>query len=238
MISLFLYLIYLSLLMSVGYLTNRLLVPVFGRWWRLFVAPGVLIHELAHVVACVIVGAEVYEVNVWKASGGHVMHGPPKLRLVGDVFVSLAPSLLMTLALVFITPVVAEPLTDSLFLHSLPESLPGFVTGIFASVLDFFQSLDYTSFVTWLVFYLILNVAVAIAPSNQDLKNATWAFIALLILATGFTLLSDQFFLVRPEELWPFFAIGMLFLVIALVMASLVRLVWELWRTIRRTLLS
>lgn len=238
MITLFLYLVYLSLLMGVGYLTNRLLVPVFGRWWRLFVAPGILIHELAHVVACVFVGAEVHEVNVWKPTGGHVVHGPPKLRLIGDVLISLAPSLLMTLALVLLAPIVAAPLNDSIFLHTLPGSIPGFVSGAIDSVSAFFQGVEYRNVITWLIFYLILNVAVAIAPSGQDLKNATWAFVALIILAGGFTLLSDQLFLVDPRELWPFFAVGILFLLIALVMAALLRLLWEVTRKIRKTLLS
>lgn len=215
--------------MTIGMLVNRLLLPVFGRGWRLFVAPGVVAHELAHALACVATGAPVFDINFWKASGGHVTHGPPRLHILGPVLISFAPVILMTLGLFLFVPLLNPTLTDLPWVHELPSSVPGFFSGYMASLATVFQSFNWRSLEPWLLLYMMLNVAVTMAPSSVDLKNAGWALAAFLILAA---FLARLIAVPMPAAvLWPPAAVSLLLLTLALFGAVLLTGAARLLRT-------
>ncbi len=58
--------------------------------YRLVLFPGVLVHEMSHLLACWVTNTHVVEVNFWSETGGHVVHHKPKLPLV-QPFISFAP---------------------------------------------------------------------------------------------------------------------------------------------------
>lgn len=227
-----LFLLYLTILMAVGYAISQLLGPLFGRGWRLFVAPGVIAHELAHVLACVLVGAPVHEVNFWKASGGHVVHGPPRLHLIGPFLISLAPMILMTAGLFVLSPLISTGLTEIEWTQVPPATLSEATVGYLAAVGIGLTQFSWTNWSPYLLMYGMLNVAVTIAPSRIDLANAKWALLALfLIISLGHWFLS---FNLSLDVVWPPIATSLVLLGMALVAAVLIRLSVSFFKYLRR----
>lgn len=219
--TLFLLITYFILVSAIGYTVNRLMSPVFGRGWRLFVAPGVIAHELAHALACVLTGAHVFEINFWKPSGGHVLHGPPRLHLIGPVLISLAPTLVMTVAMFALAPLVAGSLGAITWTANPPANVMELVGGYTAAIAHAVISLPWLSFGPWLLVYAMLNVAVTMAPSRVDLEGSKWAILALIILV----LVIGQLFQISIplDFLWTPIATSLVLLGIALLAAVIVR---------------
>ncbi|MGE0433139.1 MAG: M50 family metallopeptidase [Planctomycetota bacterium] len=59
------------------------------RAFRLFVAPGIIVHEYSHALACLLTGTKIHEIKLFKRDGGHVKHEKPNATLLGLPF--LAP---------------------------------------------------------------------------------------------------------------------------------------------------
>lgn len=218
-------------LMLLGYLTNRLMTPIFGMWWRVFVAPGVILHELAHALACVLVGAPVHEINFWKISGGHVIHGQPRIHIVGPVLISFAPMIFMSIALVLAAPLFSSELLNYGWFTTPPAHFWEGMTGYFPAVWEVIRTFAWFNPMTWFMLYLALNVAATIAPSGMDLRNARWAFVALILLVILAVWLFD---LSLPlSVIWPVLAPSAVFLGIAFAGVCILRLVLQSVRSAR-----
>lgn len=218
--------LYLVFLMAIGYAVNRLLVPVFGRWWRLFVAPGVILHELAHVLGCAVTGAHVLEINVWKPTGGHVIHSQPRFHIIGPVLIALAPMLVMTIALFVSFPLLADQFSFLPWTDHVPATLLEGISGFGTSLVTMVRQLDWRSATPWLFLYLLLNIAVTIAPSRIDLHNARWPLVGLIILASLFGYLLR--FEVPIAVLWPPIATSLTLLSFTLFVALAIRIMVSL----------
>ncbi len=51
--------------------------------FRLFVAPGIIVHEYSHALACLITGTKIHEIRLFKREGGHVKHDNPAPTILG-----------------------------------------------------------------------------------------------------------------------------------------------------------
>ncbi len=58
---------------------------------RLILFPGVVVHELAHVAACIVTGTPIQNISFWTETGGEVVHHKPKYAVVTQPFISFAP---------------------------------------------------------------------------------------------------------------------------------------------------
>ncbi len=89
-------LVWIMLLLGLSKFVERIWVTAIGfRPFRFFVAPGVIIHEYSHALACLITGAKIHEIKLFKKEGGHVKHEPPKwppkFTFFSKVLISFAP---------------------------------------------------------------------------------------------------------------------------------------------------
>jgi hypothetical protein len=146
--------------------------------------PGIVLHECAHIVGCLMTGARVHRVVLFAKDGGSVTYARPKIPYIGDVIISTAPLFLLPLALSFITgifgvylgcvfPVYPAALTSA-------DSLFDLTRAIFSTFSDNLV----TRFNGWFLLYLYLTTSLVLstAPSSQDMKNAAAGSI-LLVLA-------------------------------------------------------
>ena len=60
-------------------------------FYSLLRAPGVIIHELSHVLGCLISGAKVKKVIYFSNEGGSVTYSSPKIPYIGDLVINIAP---------------------------------------------------------------------------------------------------------------------------------------------------
>lgn len=154
-----------------SYLINWLLIrSVIRKWYRFFVAPGVVVHELSHAVGCLATGSQITEINFWKASGGHVKHlqtNDPLKRVVADPIIALAPIGGTFVVLALLTIVM------------IPNLFQTFTQGDYTMVTE---AIDITRWETWLYLYLTTSLLATIAPSKTDMRYALASLIIISIV--------------------------------------------------------
>lgn len=141
-------LFYIIGLFYVSYLVRRHLVRIGGRF---IIMPGVVFHELSHLLACFITFAKVEDINLYSIDGGHIRHRSSPIPL-GNAFIAIAP---------FITGLGSLILIPDLL--NIQSSLQQVAV----------TNLLYSNPLTTLIYIiLILEISSSLAPSYQDLKNA------------------------------------------------------------------
>lgn len=159
----------------ISYGINMLLLYSVGGMYRLFVAPGIILHELSHAFACLITGAPIESINVFKKDGGDVKHGKPKIPVIGQLLISLAPFVVGALAIYFLSKLLG--INDS-NVSDLSLNTGQFVDWIKHA----FTGTNLTDWKSWVAIYLVLSIAVTMTPSSQDMKNIAFSLIFIAIL--------------------------------------------------------
>ncbi len=153
----------------------------------LFRGPGVIFHELCHVIACMVTRAKIMEV-VWYNpydGTGRVIHGNPKLPVFGNFLIAVAPFFGVALVLGVLanlfsawTGVIIPDAPD----FSLTQST--FVT-ILSLSWDTFMANLVTHPNPWFLPYLYLNITLlgGLAPSSTDIFHRDVALGSLFLFA-------------------------------------------------------
>jgi len=144
--------------------------------------PGIIIHECAHVMGCIITGARIKKIVLLSKEGGMVVHTEPALPLFGTVIISIAPLILLPLTLVFLTWFFGTyagcsfpPFETSPGLSNYPVSLFSFAGEIlFTNIIAKFNAWFF------LYIYFVVSLALSFAPSGRDLRNAAFGLILLI----------------------------------------------------------
>ncbi len=155
------------------FLVRSILAPVF----RLFVVPGVIVHELGHAAACVVTGSKIRQIRFFKREGGEVAHEPSKIPIVGPLLITFAPIVVGF----FVIIVLGERLIPHLNLSGIELGFNDFMPFLSLVV----RSIHWTALSTWIILYFILSVGAAMTPSAQDLKNSALPLViavALLVI--------------------------------------------------------
>ena len=155
--------ILIILITILGYISNwlngRFLNFRVTRWMYYL---GALIHELSHAILCVLTGAKISEFNVFSKQP-HVTHAKPKLIIVGQPLISLAP---IIGGLLFIY-IINTWLLNNYFSILSPSNIQG-IPNLLLSILAQFNLLEWQS---WIAILLFVNIGAMIGPSTRDLKN-------------------------------------------------------------------
>jgi hypothetical protein len=193
--------------------------------YSLLRAPGVIIHELSHVLGCLISGAKVKKVIYFSNEGGSVTYSSPKIPYIGDLVINIAPLFCIPIILSGCTWIFSE------YFGCIFPPLPVGIHSIdalflmFTGILGMFTSNLIIHFNPWFLVYLYLNMTLvlSLAPSSQDIKNAAAgigiiALLGMMILWSSNPLagnLLDGF----VSLLGIGFSLGLLFGIIALVIS-------------------
>ncbi len=179
---------------------NRWLVEVIGRRAYIIVFwPGVVVHELSHLVAALLTFTKVVGFSLWPKSPqggrqelGSVTHeatkNPLKLiiislfPLVGGILISW---LIAWWLLPHFPAVPLLPLGDNSW-----ASLADYFSKWLAFIWQIMSALDLTAWQTWLFFYLILSLAAHLVPSLTDLNYALAGLTALALFGLLLWLIS------------------------------------------------
>lgn len=195
-------------------------------------APGVIVHECAHILGCFLTGAQVRHVVLFSREGGSVTYSRPRLPYIGDVVISTAPLFVLPLLLSFLTLFFATYLgcifpdfpVSILSVGSLYEVCLAIPVALVTNLV--------TQFNGWFLLYLYLTTSLVLstAPSVQDMKNAAIGFLLMLLLGiiiirSGIPLLVDilSWFI---HLLQIGFSLGLVYGLIALII-SLPLLIWS-----------
>lgn len=205
--------IFLLIIIIVSFMIDRLLANTFlGKSYRYFVAPGVILHELAHALFCIITGAKIVKISFFEKDGGKVEHEKSKIPLFGQALISFAPLFFGIVAVFFLARFLGlKP--EMIDLKNIDYS------GFLANAKILFKSLNFHSYLNWLLLYLVLSVAVTMTPSTEDFKNA---MIFIVVFSGGAFALWHFLNFSPPDSLVPAKLLVLLSTVIFLLILALV----------------
>ncbi|WAC04002.1 MAG: M50 family metallopeptidase [Methanoregula sp.] len=146
--------------------------------------PGVVLHEISHMIGCLLTGAEIRKVVYFSKEGGSVTYSESKIPILGTVIISTAPLFFLPLILAGLTLVFG-----TYFGCFVPQVIPltgDLVAGsedIFKNVITIFSQNLIVHPNGWFFLYLYLcgSIVLSLAPSGQDFKNAAIGIGALLV---------------------------------------------------------
>jgi hypothetical protein len=177
--------------MGLSRLLDHIWARVLRSSWPYFLvsAPGVVVHECAHIIGCLITGAKIKKVVLISREGGMVTYAPPAIPLFGNVIISTAPLFFLPLVLAALTWVFGT-YAGCWFLSAMP-SLDS-AASLYQVISNVGQTLYQNLFVAfngWFLIYLYLvtSLVLSFSPSTQDLKNAVVGILILII--AGFCIL-------------------------------------------------
>lgn len=149
--------------------------------YYLILFPGVIIHELSHVLACLITFTRIKTLKLFSKNGGFVIHNKPRFLAVSFI-ISIAP-FITGLSVLFIT---------MRYLSSQGISSLVNITGLF-------------------MLYFLSSIIITMLPSRQDLQNAWSVYLAIIIAMICYYFLStDRTFFWRINSLMIFSCIVLL----------------------------
>ena len=154
-----------------SFLANRFLVGwIPANLYLCLLFPGVVIHELSHGAFSILTGTPVHGIQLFSRTGGHVVHGQPRIPVVGQLIISFAP-LVVGLALATYLVGILPLETDSqwaITIYKYHVALP--------RVASDWQIIDFI----WL--YLLLSIVLTLTPSKQDISASSAGVIVFIIV--------------------------------------------------------
>jgi len=131
---------------------------------------GALIHESSHIMFCRLTGATVTESKIFSQKP-HIIHSKPKLPIIGQFLISLAP---IMGGLLFLFLINRYALTNY---FNLPQVFTW--QDVLAAPLNLLSQINLLRWQSWLMIILFVNVGAMIGPSVQDLKNI-WPILIIM----------------------------------------------------------
>lgn len=224
-------LIYLVLIMIIGYFINSLTARMTGGWiYRVLVAPGVIIHELSHVLGCLITGARIQSINVFKRDGGELKHTGSPIPVIGNVIISLMPIAIGIAILYFLPNLFSEVAPPQVsWLNDIYNYKLQIIN--YKSLLDYqtynlsLITYHYSSWQFWAFLYLVFNLVATMAPSKQDIKVIWWD---LLVIAGIFYLLTVFGATINIATFIPLLVLSLIYSIIVLIIVGIIYLVLKI----------
>ena len=203
---------FLNLFLGVG----LLILAAYGvrRLWQAavaprilpwLIAPGIAVHELSHALACVLMGAKVHSMVLFRSDGsGEVRHGPPKLKYIGDVVIALAPLAGCSLCLFLLGLLLRSPVNlyeaSAEGVHANQLTFLWEMAGLVCRDLGMaVQTTSLLSWRTWVFLYFAVCFTLGMAPSRQDLKNGAAGIVVLTLIVLILHLVVDRLISARGD---------------------------------------
>ena len=206
------------LLFLIDYTLSHSLI---GRFYRIFVVPGIILHELSHAFLCLLTGAKIKSISLFDKDGGRVVHSDSKIPVLGQFLISLSPFAIGIVAIYYLAHYIGFAFPKNGIDNISTASLFSIIKGQLASF-DLHSRLD------WLALYLIFSVSATMRPSRQDFKNIALTLVVLgiiFILSLRFTGLLEKMSNLQAENIVIFLLTVGLLLILALILSSIVYII-------------
>ncbi len=231
--------IWAILIVVTSYGVQHLWAPATrNRFLVILMAPGVIVHEVSHVVACLLTGATVKEVSLTNAGvAGQVEHTRPVVPILGQGLISLAPLIGCGACLWLATNTdVLQPATEALSNGRQPAAVvtePKAFVNYLADVLDetwsAVQAADFQDWRTYALLYVALLMAIHMSPSQRDLRNGFLSIAVLGVGAFAVAYFRPAWVATPLRDIWPFLtlclALSLSLLLVTLFFFGVVRFV-------------
>jgi hypothetical protein len=131
--------------------------------------PGTIAHELSHAVVALLMGSRITKFSVIPSGDtlGHVEYTTPKIPLIGNAAISIAPLIGCPAILLLISGYFGVHFDFPPGSFDILAQTRFLIDGTFS----FLTGLDYFNWKTYLFIYLALTLGAGAAPSKTDLKS-------------------------------------------------------------------
>lgn len=138
---------------------------------------GAFVHESSHAIFCLLTSARISEYKIF-VKQPHVSYSNPKLPIIGNLLISIAPILGGLILLFFINK----------YFFMNQYIMPQFSNWKFllTDLLKFLRQINIMEWKNLITIFLFLNIGAMIGPSWQDLKNAWFLIIILIFISWSF----------------------------------------------------
>lgn len=193
--------------------------------YRIVVFPGVLVHELSHALAALILGAEIRSINLFEKEGASLSHGQPRfLPTVSNALIALAP-IFGGFTIIYLSSRYLIAQNFSAFGFSL--SLDWFRESLI-NLLNFLKGIDLQNYKEVFGLYLILASLVTLSPSLTDFRSASLGLIGIGAILWLGGYINIAVFHTLPNIVW-FDAFMLLALYLLIVVVNSLRGMLKLW---------
>jgi len=202
---------------------------VFGRSYRYFVAPGIIVHELSHALMCLLTGAKIHNISLFDKEGGSVEHVKSKIPVIGPILISMAPIFIGGAAIFVLAR--AGGIRGVTADFSLVKNFD--VGGMLQLIKQSFGALDFHQAKNWILLYLVLSIAVTMAPSKRDFLNIVSAviiFVAILFAVYKYTSINLNLNWLITGEVLTFITTIIFLLILSLVLSIIVFAISKLFK--------
>jgi hypothetical protein len=150
----------------------------YFRWLNLFLYPGTVVHELSHLILCLVTGATITEFNLLRLKDVEIKYDTPKVPVFGDFLIVFAPIVACTTVWMAISFALGSPVNVR---ASLPNDIVFTSHGFFEFAKDLVDSIKFTLLGLWQtadvkdpkwVGFIIVTIifTVSMAPQAKDFK--------------------------------------------------------------------
>jgi hypothetical protein len=160
------------LIFVLSFWANRFLATLMPfNLYLVLLFPGVVIHELSHFALSVFTGTPVHGLQLFSATGGHIIHEKPRIPVIGQFIISFAPLVIGIALSVYLIGTLPLDFSSNWHLSfgSVALKLPRVIE-------------------TWhwwhgVLTYLLLSIILTLTPSKQDISaSAAGIFFFFVVL--------------------------------------------------------
>ncbi|MGB2986990.1 MAG: hypothetical protein WBE26_14045 [Phycisphaerae bacterium] len=198
--------------------------------------PGTLVAQVGHVLGLLVTGATISNTTLYKdddSGAPETTPNPePKIPVIGPVIIGMLPIVACAIAVFFVAQLLGAPVLVKLTTTTVGPSLPTTLAGVWQmlrdqitlveSVVAVTTAADFADWKTWVFLYLLICLAVRIAPFPGNLRGALGA---ILILGIGAATISSLFDVADPrvQNAWAVLNLTVATLLFLLIVSLLIR---------------
>ncbi len=188
---------------------------------------GVIIHEIGHIVGCILTGAKIKKISLFKQEGdkiGEVIHSSPKVPVIGQCIISLAP----IFSAMFFFYILTALVHSSLNLDICKSDDSFFVFFNFLKGVDLFD-------IRWLfLLYATLSMSLTLAPSSTDLKHASVGVVSILLVILALEFIGTPFLsIIFDTIVKPLTILGLLMITVSCIIITIILLSYKLFEIVK-----
>ncbi len=172
-------LVVIALYLISDYLHRSLSSSTSRNLYVVLMLPGTIIHELSHAAAALLMGAKITEFSVMPSEDtlGRVVHTDPKIPVIGNFAISIAPLIGCPALLLLASRYLGVHFSFLPGSYDILAEARSLLEGTFY----FIKDLNYFDWKTYVFLYLALALGAGAAPSKTDINSMLPCLIIILV---------------------------------------------------------
>jgi len=148
-------------------------------WYVILMLPGTIAHELSHAMVALLMGSRIIKFSVIPSGDtlGQVQYTAPKIPLIGNTAIAIAPLIGCPAILLLISSYFGVHFDFPPGSFDIIAELRLLIDGTFS----FIRGLDFFNWKTYVFLYFVFTLGAGAAPSKTDINNMLPGLIIIVV---------------------------------------------------------